>query len=182
MAGLGNSASDIACAVAQRVDCGHPDRRFHDGHDDALPALGCDRGTGSCVDINMYFLVALRAAGIEAGYVTGAFFPAEKGDWCGANHCWVVTRTEDGVQEWDIAHHLKMGPRAIAPELNPKPGFRVALSQGLGLQSPAGGVIKRLSTPVLAAAPQDRVALRSIRLLHPDIPAGSQRPSPEGPF
>ncbi len=176
VSGIGTTAGEIACAVAQRFDYGHPERRFYDGHDDSLPALGCDRGTGSCVDINMYFLAALRATGIEAGYVAGAFFPAEKGDWCSDGHCWVVTRSAEGVQEWDIAHHLKMGRRDIAPGLNPRPGFRVALSHGLGMTMPGGGVVKLLAQPVLAASPHAYVDVRAIRLDHPGIPPGPLRP------
>ncbi len=180
VASLGKRPDEIASAVAQKFDYGHPDKRFYEGHDDSLPALGCDRTAGSCVDINMYFLVALRAAGIEAGYVAGAFFPAEKGDWCSDGHCWIVTRTAEGVQEWDIAHHLKMGRRDILPGLNPKPGFRAALSHSLGLTMPGGGVIKLLAEPVFAAAPHRYVAVRSIRLQHPDIPAGPLRPEHKG--
>lgn len=182
VADLGTTPRDIACGVAQRFDYGHPERRFHEGQDESLPALGCDRGTGSCVDINMYLLAALRAAGIEAGYVAGAFFPAEKGDWCSDGHCWVVTRTaEGGVQEWDIAHHLKTGRRDIAPGLNPRPGFRAALSHGLGLFLPGGGLVRLLAEPVLADAPHRYVRARSIRLSHPDIPPGPIRPTEE-PF
>ncbi len=176
VSGLGETPEDIARAVAERFDYGHPDRRFYDGHDNALPALGCERATGSCVDINLYFLAALRAAGITAGYVVGAFFPAEKGDWCSDMHCWVVTRTSNALQEWDIAHHLKMGRRDIGSGLNPKPGFRAALSHGLGLRGPDRTEIKILSQPVMARPPHDRVAVRSIRLLHPDIEPGPLRP------
>lgn len=181
VAGIGTTPQEIACAVAQRFDYGHPERRFFEGHDDALPALGCDRGTGSCVDINMYLLAALRAAGIEAGYVSGAYFPTEKGDWCDDGHCWIVTRTGNGTQEWDIAHHLKLGTRDIAPGLNPKPGFRVALAHGLGMTMPDGGVVRILAEPVMAAPPHAHVGARSIRLSHPEIPAGSLRPTQEGP-
>ena len=74
VADTGTTPQQIANAVAQRFDDGHPERRFFESDDVALPALGCDRGTGSCVDISMYFLAALQAAGIRAGYVAGAFF------------------------------------------------------------------------------------------------------------
>lgn len=181
VAGLGQTPRDIARAVAQRFVYGHPDQRFHDGHEDKLPALGFDRAIGSCVDINMYFLAALRAAGIEAGYIAGAFFPAEKGDWCSDGHCWVVTRTAAGLEEWDIAHHLKMGRRDIDPALNPRPGFRAALSHGLGLFTPTGGLIKLLAEPVEAEAPHHYVAAHSIRLFHPDIPPGPIRPTEDAP-
>jgi hypothetical protein len=180
VANIGTTPHEIANAVAQRFDYGHPERRFFESDDEALPALGCDRGTGSCVDINMYFLAALRSAGIEAGYVAGAFFPAEKGDWCSDGHCWIVTRTAQGIQEWDIAHHLKLGTRDIAPGLNPRPGFRVALAHGLGMTMPGGGTIRILAEPVMADPPHAYADARSIRLSHPDIPAGPVRPAQEG--
>jgi transglutaminase-like putative cysteine protease len=71
-------ARAVACHVAGRFTYGHPEKRFNDGFD-VVPALGCAVTVGSCVDINTYFIAALRAAGIEAGYVTGFFFPEEKG-------------------------------------------------------------------------------------------------------
>jgi hypothetical protein len=173
---LGRFPAEIAAAVAQRFDYGHPERRFYDGHEETLPALGCNRTEGSCVDINMYFLAALRAAGIEAGYVAGVYFPAEKGDWASDGHCWIVTQTGAGLEEWDIAHHLKMGRRDIGAGLNPKAGFRAALSHGLGLPIPGGDRVKLLTEPVLATPPHDRVPVREIRLRHPAIAPGPQRP------
>lgn len=125
----------IACATAERFTYGHPEARFTDGHDE-IPALGCGIVEGSCVDINTYFLASLRAAGIEAGYVTGYFFPQEKVDTCEDGHCWVVTRVDGVCHEWDIAHYLKLGTRDIRPALNPKPGFRAACFQGMGLNFP----------------------------------------------
>lgn len=143
-------ARAIACATAERFTYGHPEATFNDGMDE-VPALGCGVTEGSCVDINTYFIASLRAAGIEAGYVTGFYFPSDKGDWCEDGHCWVVTRTEAGVQEWDIAHHLKMGTREIAPGLNPKPGFRAAGFHSMGLAFPDLGVadLKALIEPVM---------------------------------
>ncbi|MEL6522707.1 MAG: transglutaminase-like domain-containing protein [Pseudomonadota bacterium] len=142
-------ARAIACATAERFHYGHPEARFNDGLD-AVPALGCGLTEGSCVDINTYFIAALRAAGIEAGYVTGFFFPEEKGDHCEDGHCWVVTRIAGETQEWDIAHHLKMGTRDIQPGLNPKPGFRAALCHSMGLDFPTLNVmgLKALIEPV----------------------------------
>ncbi len=139
----------IACATAERFTYGHPTERFTDGHD-AVPALGCGLTEGSCVDINTYFLAALRAAGVAAGYLTGFYFPSEKGDTCTDGHCWVVTRIDGQTQEWDIAHHLKMGTRAIQPGLNPKPGFRAAVFHSMGLTFPEIDVhdIKALIEPV----------------------------------
>jgi hypothetical protein len=128
-------ARAVACHVAGRFTYGHPERRFNDGFD-VVPALGCGIAEGSCVDINTYFIAALRAAGIEAGYVTGFFFPEEKGGTCEDGHCWVVTRIDGATVEWDIAHHLKLRTRDIQPGLNPKPGRRVACFHSMGLDFP----------------------------------------------
>lgn len=143
------AARRIACEVAERFTYGHPETRFNDGLDH-VPALGCGLTEGSCVDINTYFLAALRANGIEAGYVTGYFFPAEKGDWCEDMHCWVVTRIGRETQEWDIAHHLKLGTRDIRPARNPKPGFRLAMAHSMGLSFPDLGIqdLKLIAEPV----------------------------------
>lgn len=148
-------ARAIACATAERFTYGHPDALFNDGLD-AVPALGCGLVEGSCVDINTYFIAALRAAGLEAGYVTGFFFPAEKGDHCTDGHCWVVTRVDGATQEWDIAHHLKMGTRDIHPGLNPKPGQRAACFHSMGLNFPDIGVVdaKALIEPIAVLGDQ----------------------------
>lgn len=142
-------ARAIACDVAQKFTYGHPKDRFNDGFD-VVPALGCGLTEGSCVDINTYFMAVLRAAGIEAGYLTGYFFPLEKGGWCEDAHCWVVTRIDGRIQAWDIAHHLKMGTRDIHPALNPKPGFRAAVAHSMGLDFPQVGMtgVKLISQPM----------------------------------
>lgn len=142
-------AEAIACATARRFTYGHPEHRFTDGLEE-IPALGCGMAVGSCVDINTYFLAALRAAGIAAGYVTGFFFPQEKNGSCDDGHCWVVTRIDGQDLEWDIAHHLKMGTRVIRPGLNPKPGFRAACFHGMGLGFPDLGLtdVKALIEPL----------------------------------
>ena len=132
-------ARAIACHVAERFTYGHTDQVFNDGLDE-VPALGCGLTTGSCVDINTYFIAALRAAGIKAGYITGFFFPEEKKGSCEDGHCWVVTRINGETHEWDIAHHLKMGSRDIHPGLNPKPGHRVACFHSMGLDFPEIGI------------------------------------------
>ena len=142
-------ARAIACHVAERFTYGHPEDKFNDGYD-AIPALGCGLTEGSCVDINTYFIAALRAAGIEAGYATGFFFPKEKNGTCEDGHCWVVTRIDGQTSEWDIAHHLKLGTRDIYPGLNPKPGTRFALFHSMGLEFPDLGVtdVKALIEPM----------------------------------
>lgn len=142
-------ARAVACHVAGRFTYGHPEMRFNDGLD-VVPALGCGVTEGSCVDINTYFIAALRAAGLEAGYVTGFFFPEEKGGTCEDGHCWVVTRIDGVIAEWDIAHHLKLGTRDIRPGLNPKPGRRFACFHSMGLNFPDLGIkdMKALIEPV----------------------------------
>lgn len=117
---------------------GHTDDRFYD-EESAVPQL-CGLTQGSCVDINLYLIAALRAAGYEAGYVTGFFIPAEKRTHTTDMHCWVVTRLNGVAQEWDIAHHMKMGVDQVAPGLNPKPGVRVPVAHSMGWDVPAIGV------------------------------------------
>ena len=150
-AGL-DRARAVADHVAARFTYGHPEARFNDGFE-VVPALGCGLVAGSCVDINTYFIAALRAAGIEAGYVTGFFFPEDKGGTCEDGHCWVVTRIDGATAEWDIAHHLKRGIREIEPGLNPKPGRRLACFHSMGLAFPELGIseMKALIEPVAVA-------------------------------
>lgn len=142
------SVKDIADHVAALFAYGHPETRFYDEQDE-IPQL-CSLTQGSCVDINAYFIAFCRAAGFEAGYVTGYFIPEEKRTHCADMHCWVVTRGPQGVQEWDIAHHLKMGTRDILPGLNPKPGVRVPMAHSMGLNFPALGLrdLKLIGEPM----------------------------------
>ncbi|WP_114008732.1 transglutaminase-like domain-containing protein [Cohaesibacter intestini] len=139
----------IACATAERFTYGHPPERFYEGHDE-VPALGCGVTEGSCVDINTYFIAALRATGFEAGYVTGYFFPEEKAGLCNDMHCWVISRHNGICLEWDIAHHLKIGRKDIEPGLNPKPGCRHAVAHSMGLDIPAHGIhdMKLIAEPI----------------------------------
>lgn len=121
--------------VAGMFEYGHRNDDLYEGQDE-MPQL-CGMTRGSCVDINAFLIAYCRAAGIEAGYVTGYFIPEEKRTSTTDMHCWVVTRTNAGVQEWDIAHHMKMGVTQILPGLNPKPGVRVAMSHSMGWHVPA---------------------------------------------
>ena len=144
----GDGIRVIANHVANMFTYGHPETRFYDDHDE-IPQL-CSLTEGSCIDINAYFIACCRAAGYEAGYVTGYFIPEEKRTHCTDMHCWVVTRSGEKIQEWDIAHHLKMGLGEIAPGLNPKPGVRVPMAHSMGLNFPAIGLndIKLLAEPI----------------------------------
>ncbi|TDK46774.1 transglutaminase-like domain-containing protein [Antarcticimicrobium luteum] len=137
----------LADHVAALFTYGHPEQRYYDGADE-IPQI-CSLTVGSCVDINAYFIAACRAAGYEAGYVTGYFIPREKRTHCEDMHCWVVTRAGGLVQEWDIAHHLKLGTGDIRPGLNPKPGVRLPMAHSMGLNFPAAGLtdIKLIGEP-----------------------------------
>jgi hypothetical protein len=148
-------AQAVACHVAERFTYGHPEKKFNDGYE-VIPALGCGVTEGSCIDINTYFIAALRAAGLEAGYVTGFFFPEEKAGTCEDGHCWVVTRIDGRTHEWDIAHHLKLGTRDIRPGLNPKSGKRFACFHSMGLDFPDLDLtgVKALIEPMAVAGGQ----------------------------
>lgn len=146
--GAADPIRTLADHVARQFTYGHPDTRYYDGLDE-IPQL-CSIAEGSCVDINAYFIAACRAAGFEAGYITGCFIPAEKRTHCNDMHCWVVTRCAHGIREWDIAHHLKMGTRDIQPGLNPKPGVRAPFAHSMGLNFPSAGIVdlKLLGEPM----------------------------------
>ncbi|MEM8732426.1 MAG: transglutaminase domain-containing protein [Pseudomonadota bacterium] len=146
--GGGAALRALANHVAGQFRYGHPEKRFYDGFDE-IPQI-CGLAEGSCVDINAYFIASCRAAGLEAGYITGCFVPQEKRDWCNDMHCWVVTRSDAGIEEWDIAHHLKLCLTEIAPGLNPKPGVRVPLAHSMGLNFPAAGLadLKLIGEPM----------------------------------
>ncbi len=154
----------LVMAAAEKFRYAHPHVRFNDGCDE-VPYLSCGLTEGSCVDINTYLIASLRAAGFEAGYVYGYFFPEEKGGVCDDGHCWVVTRHDGMIREWDIAHHLKLGTREIRPGLNPKPGHRVAVSHSMGLSFPALGLreIKLIGEPAWVVSGKLERAKLSIR-------------------
>lgn len=131
-AGGGRRGIEALVAEAEaRFTYDHPEVRFNDDSD-AVPYLSCGTTPGSCVDINTYLVASLRAAGYEAGYVYGYFFPEEKGGITHDMHCWVVTRHAGEVLDWDIAHHMKAGLGPTRAGLNPRPGWRVALGHSMG--------------------------------------------------
>ncbi len=148
-AGGGRAGLDaIVAHVHGLFTYGHPEERFYDSTEE-IPQL-CNITTGSCVDINAYLIAMLRGAGYEAGYVTGYFIPAEKQTHCEDGHCWVVTRHDEQIEHWDIAHHLKLGASPVAPGLNPKPGVRVPMAHYFGWSLPDIGVddLKALISPL----------------------------------
>lgn len=160
----GGGEAGIAALVAEaecRFAYAHPERRFNDGHD-AVPYLSCGATPGSCVDINTYLVASLRAAGYEAAYLYGYFFPAERGGITNDMHCWVVTRHGGAIREWDIAHHIKVGLGPTRPGLNPRPGIRVALGHSMGHRYRAADgpdLLKLLAEPVTLARDQEPRAL-----------------------
>ncbi len=156
-AAAGGGRAGIEALVAEaraRFTYDHPEARFNDGAD-AVPHLGCGVTPGSCVDINTYLVASLRAAGYEAAYLYGYFFPAEKGGRARDMHCWVATRLGAEVLDWDIAHHIKAGLEPVRAGLNPKPGARVFIGHSMGHRyETAGGAVelKLLSEPVWLTA------------------------------
>ncbi len=162
-------ATRIARSVADRFDYGHPEQKFTDGFDH-VPHLACGLTEGSCVDIHTYFLASLRAAGIEAGYVVGYFFP-EVGA-CTSGHCWAVTRIGGQTQEWDISHFLQIGRRDVGPGLNPKGGFRLPVGHSTALCQPEIGFadLKLLVEPMTMRSGEPvRFETKRIRCLSPAI-------------
>lgn len=170
-AGGGRAGIDALVAEAEaRFAYAHPKHRFTDGQS-SVPFLSCGLTEGSCVDINTYLVASLRAAGYEAAYFYGYFFPQERGGRTDDGHCWVVTRHQGEVLEWDIAHHLKAALGPTRPALNPRPGERVAVSHSMGhcyCQADQRLETKILGEPMRIGA--------DAALAHCDIEARLQRP------
>lgn len=147
----GGGLAGIKALVAEaesRFSYAHPKTRFNDGTD-AVPYLSCGLTPGSCIDINTYLVASLRAAGYEAAYLYGYFFPEERGGTTVDGHCWVATRHEGETLEWDIAHHIKADLGKTKPGLNPRPGRRVAVSHSMGHRygDATGALMKILGEP-----------------------------------
>jgi hypothetical protein len=167
---IAQGAPDPALALARetqsRFSYGHPVARFTDGHDH-IPHLACGLTEGSCVDIHTYFVAAARAAGLQAAYVFGVFFPAEKQGSALDGHCWAVTRDAFGTRAWDIAHHIKRNLGPVQPALNPYPGWRVALCHSAGHRYRVDGRwvdVKVLGGPMRVAGDHaDWIADQTIR-------------------
>jgi hypothetical protein len=150
-AGGGRAGIEALVAEAEaKFEYAHPQARFTDGQA-AVPYLSCGLTPGSCVDINTYLVASLRAAGYEAAYLYGYFFPQERGGMTDDGHCWVATRYGGEFLEWDIAHHIKAGLGATKPGLNPRPGKRVAVTHSMGhrYEGPFGSIdLKILGEPM----------------------------------
>lgn len=121
-------------------------------HEDELnrAVLSCSHLRGDCLDINTALMKLLGLHDVESAYYIGCYF--ERGgapsvdDW----HCWVSTRI-DGIQDWDIAHHIKRRLGSVEPALNPVAGTRFALSCGRDLAFEHGGqcwTISHLGAPI----------------------------------
>lgn len=115
-------------------------------HDDELnrAELVCTHLQGDCLDINTALMKILKSQSIESAYYIGLFFEAPhfptQDDW----HCWVSTDI-NGVQDWDIAHHLKRQLSPVRHGLNPVNGLRCALSHGRGTEFLIGGSLFNFS-------------------------------------
>lgn len=145
----------LVAAAEARFVYAHPEVRFNDGSE-SVPFLACGMTPGSCIDINTYLIASLRAAGFEAGYVYGYFFPRERDGQTHDMHCWVITRYHGEILEWDVAHHMKTGLGNTCPGLNPRPGHRIALGHSLGHRYHAGAGqtidLKLLAGPLALSA------------------------------
>jgi hypothetical protein len=170
----GGGRAGIAALVAeaeQRFAYAHPERKFNDGTE-VVPYLSCGLTPGSCVDINTYLVASLRAAGYEAGYFYGYFFPEERGGMTDDGHCWVATRHVGEILEWDIAHHIKAGLGPTQPGLNPRPGERVALTHSMGHRYALPGrdiALKLLGEPMRLTAEGALDRLNLVARLTPAI-------------
>lgn len=170
----GGGRAGITALVAQaeqRFAYAHPERTFNDDTE-AVPYLSCGLTPGSCVDINTYLVASLRAAGYDAGYFYGFFFPQERGGLTDDGHCWVVTRHMGEILEWDIAHHIKAGLGPTRPGLNPRPGERVALTHSMGHRYAVPGrdiALKLLGEPMRLTAQGELDRLTLVARLSPAI-------------
>lgn len=134
LAGIAKGADAVAGVmqfVADRFSYGK--RARHLGDDlEAMPGLGCDIHTGTCVDMHTVGVAALRAIGVEAVYVIGGFVYDGLAEYP-TGHCWLNLRAAGAAHHYDISHHVEYGLGAVTPALNPKPGRRFALGLGRGL-------------------------------------------------
>ncbi len=126
--------------TASLFDYDHPKHKFYEGKDE-IPLL-TKLTKGSCQDINTFLISSLYAAGIPAAYYSGYFFEAGKAPGANWFHCWISTLVDGQQQDWDIAHHMKLGVSKIEPALNPVPGRRIAFSHGRGLRFPVGNGVE----------------------------------------
>lgn len=120
------------------------EQRWYFGRD-AIPIVAC--AAGNCIDINTYLIAALRSCGYEAAYLTCYFAPDDPSAMESGMHCWVRTRCEGVVEDWDIAHFKKAGRRRVHATLNPVPGRRIALAHGRAHHYLWRGLSLEVTTP-----------------------------------
>lgn len=123
---------------------------IHHEHELNRAVLSCTHLRGDCLDINTALMKLLGLHEVASAYYIGCYFEGGSApsvdDW----HCWVSTRI-DGIQDWDIAHHLKRRLGRVEPALNPVAGTRLALSCGRDLAFEHGGqcwTISHLGAPI----------------------------------
>lgn len=121
----------IVAHVAERFTYGVREVGLGDDRAD-MPALTCDIHLGTCVDTHSYAVACMRAAGIDACYVSGVWFP-DGANVTSPGHCWFMVRVDGVPQHWDISHFLKFGLGPVRPVMNPAGGMRQALSVGRDL-------------------------------------------------
>lgn len=122
--------------TASLFEYDHPKNKFYEGKDEI--SLLTKLTKGSCQDINTFLISSLYAASIPAAYYSGYFFEAGKSPSANWFHCWISTLVDDQQQDWDIAHHMKLGVSKIEPALNPVSGRRIAFNHGRGLRFSVG--------------------------------------------
>jgi hypothetical protein len=148
-ASAGGGLDGIAAIVADtsaRFDYGNvPGSDGWYAGQDSVPVVACM--VGNCVDINTYLVAALRAVGYDASYLTCYFFDDNPNGIASGMHCWVRTRCDGVVQDWDIAHFKKAGRSDVSAMMNPIPGRRFALAYGRDHTYRWNGIDIRLSTP-----------------------------------
>ena len=137
-------ARDTAEVVRRVVDLTARRFRYGPRSPSETPTLCCDVMVGNCIDINTFFVAALRAANVPCAYYAGYWFQHGEPIADGM-HCWVTTLEDGQLRSWDIAHHLKRGIVAVEPGQNPVAGVRVAMSSGRGLRFVVGGLEVELS-------------------------------------
>lgn len=135
---------DTAEVVRRVVDLTARRFRYGPRSPNETPTLCCDVMVGNCIDINTFFVAALRVANVPCAYHAGYWFQHGQSIADGM-HCWVTTLEDGQLRSWDIAHHLQRGIAAVEPGLNPVAGVRVTMSCGRGLRFVVGDLEVELS-------------------------------------
>ena len=145
---LADQARDVTAGKSQKVralvdhtvahfEYTHPEVSILQGRE-TVPAV-CGLTEGSCVDIHTYFISALAAVGSEATYLHGYYFREQETVSPGF-HCWLATRDEQGIRNWDLSHALIYNRIPAVDGLNPHPGRRVVVGAGKDLRFDLDGL------------------------------------------